>query len=135
VWLRNSQEKGNASLGVVGAIAIVLVFILGLADLAIFLLARAKAQTAADAAALAAAAEIVPGQGNDPHGQAARFASANGARIVSCSCRAGEESVAVYVALPVRFGLLGALGLEEVVARARADVDWRRFGLPNPPES
>lgn len=115
-------ERGNVTPVVIGLVALILMLVLGLADLGTFFLARSKAQTAADSAALAAAAELIPGGGaGDPERQAARFAQANGARLLSCACRRGDRVALVRVALKVRFGLLPRP--EEVTARARADVD------------
>ncbi len=72
---------------------------------------RARAQLAADAAALAAVATSVPGRGGDPPDVAARYASLNGARLVDCWCPPGATAVQVEVAVgPVR-------------ARARAVFD------------
>lgn len=105
-----------------------MVLALGIADLGIFLLARARAQTAADAAALAAASELVPGVGHDPRGQAARFAGANGARLLACECRLGARSATVLVAVPVRFLVVRVLGAEEVTGGARAEVDLSILG-------
>lgn len=116
-------ERGNASVAVLSLAVMVMILIAGLGDLAIFYLARAKAQTAADSAALAAASELVPGLGKDPTGQAARFAGANGAQLMGCDCRFGSKSAQVRVAVPVQFILARALGVRQVAARARAEVD------------
>lgn len=53
-----------------------------------YLVARAEAATAADAAALAAAPVTFRSYGADgsPRDEAARFATANGARLVACRC-------------------------------------------------
>lgn len=106
----------------------VMVIIAGLGDLAIFFVARAKAQTAADAAALAAASELVPGLGKDPSGQAVQFAQANGAQLRECVCRFGSKAAQVRVAVEVQFILARALGVQEVGARARAEVDLSARG-------
>jgi hypothetical protein len=60
---------------------------------------RGRAQTAADAAALAAAAESGPYGHGDPEGQARRFAEANGARLMRCLCEAGASAMQVKVAV------------------------------------
>lgn len=118
-------DRGNVTPAVVGLSAIVLVLLLGLGDLGIFLLARSKAQTAADAAALAAVAELIPGSRGEPHIEAARFAQANGARLLGCDCREGGRAAMVRVGVQVRFGIVR--GVKEVTARARAEVDLDRF--------
>jgi hypothetical protein len=72
---------------------------------------RARAQTAADAAVLAAAAESGPYGGGDPKLQARRFASANGAGVVECLCDRGATAMQVKVTLG------------QVSAQARAVLD------------
>jgi hypothetical protein len=61
--------------------------------------ARARAQTAADAAALAAAAESAAFGHAAPAAQARRFAIANDARIVECLCEPGATAMQVKVSL------------------------------------
>lgn len=102
-----------------------MVVLLGLGDLGIFVLARSKAQTAADAAALAAAAELLPGSAGEPRDQARRFANANGAQLLECACTKGSESVLVRVGVEVHFGIIP--GPRDVTARARASVEIARF--------
>ena len=60
---------------------------------------RARAQIAADAAALAAVAESGPFGGSDPVMAAAGYARMNGARIVSCVCPSGATAMQVEVAV------------------------------------
>jgi len=122
-------EEGNAAIAVLGAGMVTLLIVMGLADIGIFFIARAGAQTAADAAVLAAAAELIPGSGQDPVGQARRFAESNGARLVECSCRPGARQAEVKVVTPVRF-LMFSSG-RQVPARARAEVNLA--GLQGPP--
>jgi len=77
---------------------------------------RARAQRAADAAALAAIAEVGPyGRGAGMH-VARRYAELNGAELLSCSCDAAAPGVQVTVAV------------DGVVARARAVFDARLLG-------
>jgi hypothetical protein len=71
----------------------------------------ARAQLAADAAALAAAAEAAPYGSGKPRVEAARFARRNGARLISCTCEPGATAVEVAVAV------------EDVIGRARAVLD------------
>lgn len=59
---------------------------------------RAHAQTAADAAALAALAEQLPFGTNSPEVLADRYARANGAELIGCVCRAGSYRIEVEVA-------------------------------------
>lgn len=132
------STRGSASVAVVAGTAFVMLMMLGLIDLSTFFVARARAQTAADAAALAAAGELLPPNGaptkpgnvgrtgRSAEEEAARFARANHARLVLCLCQGGE-SVAVAVAVPVRFVVLGPVGPREVKARARAEIDLRNL--------
>lgn len=115
-------ESGNSSVALVGGVAMVLVFALGLTDLAVFFLARTRAQTAADSAALAAAAELIPGLGTEPEGKAREFAEANGAKLVACECALGSSIADVSVSVPVRMTLAVLSDVKEVRARSRAEV-------------
>jgi secretion/DNA translocation related TadE-like protein len=124
-----SDDRGSAAVSVVGLVAMVMVLMLGLTDLAVFLLARAKAQTAADAAALAAAAELLPGKGPGPEAEAEKLAELNDASLLSCNCPARAESVVVYVAVSTRFAILRAIGAKQVIARARAELDLPGRGV------
>jgi uncharacterized membrane protein len=60
---------------------------------------RGRAQTAADAAALAAAAESGPYGHDQPTEQARIFAAANGARLVDCLCDRGATAMQVKVSV------------------------------------
>ena len=116
------QQSGNASVALVGGVAMVMVFALGLTDLAVFFLARTRAQTAADSAALAAAAELIPGLGTEPEAKAREFAEANGAKLETCRCALGSSVAEVSVSVPVTMTLSGLSDLKEVRARSRAEV-------------
>lgn len=118
-----TRESGNASVAVIAAVAMVMVMLAGLADVTLFMLGRAKAQTAADAAALAAAAELIPGRGRDPVGVARTFAARNGARLVRCDCPLGGSEASVRVVVPLRFLSVAGLGVSSVTARAKAGID------------
>jgi hypothetical protein len=76
---------------------------------------RGRAQTAADAAALAAVVESAPGARGDHVEQARRFAEANGATLISCECSLGDTSARVTVAV------------DGVEATARATIDPSAF--------
>lgn len=81
------------------AIAAALTFALGtfatdLADAAAF---KGRAQMAADAAALAAVAESTPYGKSAPEAAARFYATRNGARLISCSCRPGGLDATVSV--------------------------------------
>ena len=72
---------------------------------------RARAQLAADAAALAAVAESGPYGGSDPEVAAVEYARLNGGRLLSCACPQGATAMQVEVAVG------------DAVARARAVMD------------
>lgn len=76
---------------------------------------RARAQTAADAAALAAVAESAPTEDGLHVDAARRYAEANGAKLVSCECDPGTTSVIVTVEV------------NGVEGRARATLDPNAF--------
>ena len=119
------HETGSATLLAIALCAITVVLGLLVADLAGFAAARAKAQAAADAAALAAAPITFRpfGAAGDPHAEAARFAAANGAELVECTCQRDFtwrlRSVAVRVEIAVSMFLLG-----DVVAGAVSHADF-----------
>jgi D-alanyl-D-alanine carboxypeptidase len=81
---------------------------------------RGRAQTAADAAALAAISESAPGAAGDHLGQARRFAEANGAVLLSCACEPGQTSALVRVSV------------HGVRAEARATIDPEAFMAGSP---
>ena len=72
---------------------------------------RAHAQTAADAASLAAVAESAPYGGGDPLSVARDFAEANGAELIECLCDVGSTAMQVTVEV------------DGVIAKSRAVID------------
>ncbi len=85
-------------------------------DVTGYLVAAARAQAVADAAALAAVADDVRG----PRAAATRVAEAGGASLERCDCGGGRAEVAVGVPVP---GLVvPRLGARRVVATARAGL-------------
>ena len=97
----------------VGCFSVVLsaLLSLGIVDVARAAGERARAQLAADAAALAAVAESGPYGGNDPVIAAKAYARVNGARLLSCVCPRGATAMQVEVAVG------------DLVARARAVME------------
>jgi uncharacterized membrane protein len=97
---------------------------LAVGDAANLLVASAHARAAADAAALAAAADQWPylEQSRDPSGAASRMAELNGVRMDRCDCplRGSEAIVTVSVATSVRI-LRSAPGRVHATARARGE--------------
>lgn len=117
-----ASERGSVSIVVVALVAVALVLVIGVADLARVLTRAARAQTAADAAALAAAQELATGSGVEPADLAAAYAERNGAVLTACSCEAGGTEAVVTVAVQVG-SLVLAPDDRVVTARARAVVD------------
>ncbi len=116
------DERGSVSIIVVAIVAVIVVLGLCAADLARVLTVSASAQSAADAAALAAAQELAVPSGVDPSEMASEYAVRNGAELVSCTCERGSLAATVDVRVPV--GPLRVFGDDRVVgASARAIVD------------
>ena len=107
---------------VAAAVGMALVVSMGAADVGRALIARSRAEAAADLAALAAAQELAFPSGVDPATLAADYADRNGGRLVSCSCAAGTFEATVEVAVPVR-GFLLPIPDRDVIGVARAVVD------------
>ena len=116
-----SDERGSVTIVAAGAIVIVLVCTMGVADVGRVLTERSRAETSADAAALAAAQDLALDTG-DPEADAASYAVRNGAELVSCSCAAGSFEAVVEVRR-VFDGLLLLPGSHAITSRARAVVD------------
>jgi Flp pilus assembly protein TadG len=86
----------------------------GAADVAGAVVDRSRAQTAADAAALAAASDSAFGGSGSPAASAAEYARLNGARLIHCLCRSGATAAQVEV------------GVGDATATARAVFDPAR---------
>ena len=94
-------EAGSVSVLSIGVVFLACVLVLISVDLARAFQAKAHAQTAADAAALAAAQEIaIPSQAS-PSDVAADYAARNGATLVSCTCAPATTSAQVEVEVPL----------------------------------
>lgn len=119
---RMSSEQGSVSLVVAAFVGMALVVTMGAADVGRALIARSRAEAAADLAALAAAQELAIPSGTDPAQLAADYAFRNGAALVSCDCAEGTFEATVRVTVPVR-GFLLPLVDRDVVGSARAMVD------------
>jgi len=116
------RERGSVSVVVAASVGMALVVSMGAADVGRALIARSRAEAAADLAALAAAQELAFPSGVDPATLAADYADRNGARLVSCSCDEGTFEATVEVAVPVR-GFLLPIADRDVIGVARAVVD------------
>jgi hypothetical protein len=95
-----NAEKGSAAIALCLLAALTAALGLGLARTAAAATSQARAETAADAAALAAAGELAAGRNRAAAKRTAEeTAGANGARLISCDCRAGRGAVRVVVAM------------------------------------
>ena len=116
------SERGSVSLVVAAAVGMALIVTMGAADVGRALIARSRAEAAADLAALAAAQELALPSGTEPAQLATDYAARNGARLVSCECAEGTYEATVRVVVPAR-GFLLPLADRDVVGIARAIVD------------
>jgi secretion/DNA translocation related TadE-like protein len=115
-------ERGSVTIVVAGVLAATIVLAMGAADVARVYLVAAQAQTAADAAALAAAQELAVPSGTEPEDVASVFAGRNGADLVACECSSDATEAVVEVRVAVGPLLLFADD-RVVVAEARGVVD------------
>jgi secretion/DNA translocation related TadE-like protein len=125
-----SLERGSVTIVAAAVIALGLVITIGAADVGHALIARSRARTAADAAALAAAQELALPSGRQPGEVAAEYAEHNGAVLTACACDPETFEATVEVRIDVG-GFLLVSGSRTVTARARAVVDLPTSG-PEP---
>lgn len=111
------DDRGSAGVWTVWAVVLVLSVCLGVLAWAGAVVARQRAENAADLAALAAARSHLGGL--DGCVAAARVAAASGARLVAC--RPGMSDVTVSVEVPLAVPLR-RLDMPPARARARAGV-------------
>lgn len=115
-------DRGSASVLMIALAALMVVVAAGLAGVGRLVAAHVQVTAAADAAALAAAP--VTFLGGDPAREAARYASANGSRLVRCGCRSDPAFAARVVTVEVVKDVdLGLLGRHRVRGRAAAEFD------------
>lgn len=120
-----ADERGAMTV-LVAAVSLILALVAaGAADLGALLVARVRAQTAADSAALAAASALSPliGEGADPEIRAGNAAAANGARLVGCVCQHGAADAVVEVEITASAMFVRAWDGATVRASARAEID------------
>lgn len=119
---RADSERGSVSVIAAAILLATMVLALGAADLARVLVAASRAQTAADAGALAAGQSLAfPGDA-DPTAAAADLVARNGARLRSCACEPGTFEARVEVEMAVGRLFLSPDDLV-VAAGARAVVE------------
>jgi len=92
------RARGNVSILMVGGVALAAVVCLGVGRVGGAAMLAARADTAADAAALAGADALALGRGPSSALRSARAAaSLNHARLVSCTCAGAEAEVVVQL--------------------------------------
>ena len=125
-------EAGSVSVLSIGVVFLACVLVLISVDLARAFQAKGHAQTAADAAALAAAQEIAIPSGASPSDVAAEYAERNGAVLVSCACDPGSTAAQVEVEVPIDLVFLTpgrtVTGVARAVIGAPAQAGSRRPG-------
>jgi secretion/DNA translocation related TadE-like protein len=122
----NDRDAGSASLWALSLAMVLWVCVAGVVLAGVAVVARHRAATAADIAALAAASVIARGEVDaDPDGGSSACAAANAiavannATVTSCQVIGQVVDVTTRVRIPA-LSLLGGLGLDFVSARARA---------------
>jgi secretion/DNA translocation related TadE-like protein len=110
--------RGSVSLAMAVALAFAAILSAFAADLARASGARAQAQVAADAAALAAAQELVIPSETGPEEAAAQYAERNGGRLVDCLCSPQGREVVVTVEVEISLPLLRQTRTVQASARA-----------------
>ncbi|MFI5046806.1 MAG: Rv3654c family TadE-like protein [Acidimicrobiia bacterium] len=115
---RADRERGAVGVLMLAVVVIGLVVALGALRLGAAAIGRARAETAADATALAAADSLALGDGPGAARAAAeRAAAANDGRLLACECDGAVATVLVEVDVP-GLDVLGGVAR----ARARAEV-------------
>lgn len=125
------QENGSVSVLTIGSVFLACVLVLISVDLMKAFQAKARAQTAADAAALAAAQEIAIPSGRTPEDVASEYAQRDGATLVSCACAPGATEAQVEVEAPIDLIFLSPGRTVVAVARAVIGRGGARVG-PTP---
>ncbi|MFQ5517884.1 MAG: pilus assembly protein TadG-related protein [Acidimicrobiia bacterium] len=127
------QDDGAAGVALIAVVGVALVLTVGIGAVATLVAGKSRAQTAADAAALAAAPVTFRpfGAQGDATSEARRFAAANGARLLTCHCDEdpswAARTVRVVVDIPVAFGPLPTV---RVQAESLAEFIPVRLAVP-----
>ena len=117
---RSRSERGSVTVVTAALLLLLAVLALVMADLVRALTSKSRAQIAADAAALAAAQELVVNAGGNAARVAAAYARENGALLESCDCATGSQAV-VTVRVPFRTWFFGRSLSVSATARAVAE--------------
>jgi secretion/DNA translocation related TadE-like protein len=130
--LPRCRERGSVTVVTAALLLITLVLVLASVDVLRVLSAKDRAQLAADAAALAAAQELIVPSERSPADVAAVYATDNGAVLVSCRCEAGSSDAVVTVQRTVSLPFLGET--RTVRATARAVIEQSGEARPARPD-
>lgn len=115
------RERGSASILMASALGVAAILSLLSADLSRLSIARTRAQTAADAAALATAQELIVPSSLSPTRVAEEYARRYGSELIECRCEPGSDEAVVAVQLDVSLPFFGEV--TRVSAKARAVVE------------
>jgi secretion/DNA translocation related TadE-like protein len=124
-----SSERGSVSIVVAAAVAFGAILAAFSADVTRVVAARGRAQTAADAAALAAAQELIAPSLRSPEELAREYAARHGATVVECECEPGADEVVVTVRLDVDLPYLNQTRGLRAAARAVVAIPDGAEGL------
>lgn len=127
--MSRARNRGSVSVVLAASLVFATLFVAFAADVTRASGAGARAQTAADAAALAAAQELVYPSPRSPTDLAAEYAERHGARVVRCRCEPGGEDVIVEVEVKVALPLLGQIRVVRRTARAEVVMPSGAQGL------
>lgn len=114
-------EQGTASLVLPMVLWTATLVAIVIIDIGAYLVAAARAQSLADAAALAAVSADAPtSSGQIPYLEAERVTQAGDGLLVECRCLSGRERATVTVSVPVPGLVIPSLGASRVAADAAA---------------
>jgi secretion/DNA translocation related TadE-like protein len=119
---RLDDERGAVTVLVAAILSLVTVLALITVDVVRALQSKARAQTAADAAALAAAQDIALGSTTSPAEAASEYARRNGGVLTRCRCARGSLEAVVTVKVPVELLFVGPSRFVSRTARAVVDT-------------
>lgn len=131
-------EDGFLLTAAPAAMMVAIVLTVALVDIGSYLVAAARAQGLADAAALAAVSVEVDRGTVPPRQVAAALVRRGAGELEACDCRAGSGRVEVAVSVPVDGILVPRLVVQRVTADAAAELTpdparARSRGAPRPP--
>lgn len=130
----SASDRGSAAVLLLAVAVVAAATAVVVGEVGLYLQANTRAATAADAAALAAAPVTFAAFGapGSPRDEASRFARANGATLVSCSCGVDRSLAAREVEVRVRVDVeLWGLGTRSLFANSRAHFDPARLVRPD----